>query len=286
MPFDVRLDDLAFGEGVRGSGLDEAHVAVLVESGGSWPPIVVWGDENQVVDGHHRVAAARCLGRSHLTAVRLVGSIEDAYVESVRGNVQHGLPLSLTDRRRAARRLLSCHAMWSDRRIAALCGLSGKTIARLRREVPGRGADGDAVVIGIDARIGGDGRTRPARSDDVRARIRRALDENPTGSLRSIAAAAGASPETVRSVRGRCHPAETPAAAPEPSAWQQDRALTSSAATDGFARWFTATHVTDEWRQHVWTIPIGRIYEVADESRRRAARWTEFASLLECRLRS
>src|ERR1035437_6195020 len=83
MPWDVRLDDLTFGEGVRGGGLDEDHVALLVESAGAWPPIVVWGDKNQVVDGHHRVAAARRLGRSHLPAVRLVGSPEDAYVESV-----------------------------------------------------------------------------------------------------------------------------------------------------------------------------------------------------------
>ena len=49
-------------------GLDPGHVQVLAEVGGRWPPVLVWGPENQIVDGHHRVAAARMLG---LTSVEV-----------------------------------------------------------------------------------------------------------------------------------------------------------------------------------------------------------------------
>ena len=116
-----------------------------------------------------------------------------------------------------------------------------------------------------------------------------ALKNNPTGSLRSIAAVAGASPETVRAVRASGHDA-TDAAGPNdravraPKRWEADLALASSDDAGEFARWLDQTQVDDEWREYVWTIPFGRIYEIADEARRRAACWTQFASLLESRI--
>jgi ParB-like chromosome segregation protein Spo0J len=304
---EVAIDDLDMGESVRAEGLNPGHVALLAEAVHQWPPIVVWGERNLVVDGHHRVAAARHLGHRSVPAVRLLGTAEDAYIESVRANLHHGLPLTLHDRRRAAHRILVHHAGWSDRRIAAMCGLSGKTVARLRSEISGAGEAGaegggrGGVLIDIERRIGRDGRARPIRSGDVRERIAQALDENPAGSLRSIAAAVGASPETVRSVRARRATAQTEGAppagaaprAPSPlprgntlPAWQPDRALTSCDGADLFVRWFRDTDVRDEWRHHVWTIPVGRIYDVADEARRRAQSWSDFASMLECRGRS
>ncbi|HEX4863639.1 MAG TPA: ParB/RepB/Spo0J family partition protein [Acidimicrobiales bacterium] len=312
---DLPLEILHTGEGVRTGGLDERHLSLLMETVEQWPPILVWGDDCLVIDGAHRVEAARRLGHFTVHAVRFIGTRDEAFIESVRRNVKHGLPLSVGDRRRAALRVLARNAEWSDRRIASLCGLSGKTIARLRREGVGAGD----VVVPMERRVGRDGKLRPVRSKEIHDRIRMALEENPGGSLRFIAAIAGASPETVRTVRARmngadrrpdrtvdCLPVVThlQEVSPRPmfqqiqiaepvaeesagtsNTWLSDAALNTCGDGGDFAQWFTDTSVTDDWHSFVWTIPVGRIYEVVDEARRRAATWTAFASILESRIR-
>jgi hypothetical protein len=40
-----------------------------------------------------------------------------------------------------------------------------------------------------------------------------------------------------------------------------------------------------DWEPYADTIPIGRLYELADESRRRARSWTDLANTLEQRAR-
>jgi ParB-like chromosome segregation protein Spo0J len=305
---ELRISQLRVGEGVRTGGLDEQHVELLMESVDSWPPIIVWGDDLVVVDGSHRVEAARRLGRYTVMATRFLGSPEEAFIEAVRRNVNHGLPLSVSDRRRAARRVLARNPEWSDRRIASLCGLSDKTVGRLRRMATGG-------IVSVDRRIGRDGKARPVQSGQVRERVRQALADNPDGSLRAIAAVAGASPETVRSVRASLLVGEggsdgAPAAkaaanhdlstltvlsvlssfeAEEPDLphhdWVSDLALNASDGGTRFVKWFSSTDVTEEWHDFVWSVPLGRVYEVVDEARRRAAAWTSFASLLESRAR-
>jgi AraC-like DNA-binding protein len=320
-PSGLPIASLLLGDGVRGGGLDEAHVVLLMETVEQWPPIVVWGEERLVIDGAHRVEAARRLGHSRVMAVRFVGSRDEAFVESVRRNVDHGLPLSVADRRRAVVRVLRRHPDWSDRRIAAVCGLSGRSVARLRRDEVGSSV-GEATVVGLERRVGRDGKTRPVQAGEVRERIREALEENPAGSLRTIAAVAGASPETVRTVRARLALGGGPDALlhsvpsssfvalsgsveglPRDSCgggavaacddrvgdrrvpWVTDSALLACGDGGDFARWFAANKVEEDWHQYVWTIPLGRLYEVVDEARRRAATWTAFASVLESRTR-
>ena len=300
---------LEFGEVARSGGLDESHVELLMESANSWPPIVVWGEDLLVIDGFHRVEAARRLGRRSITAIRFLGSPDEAFMESVRRNVNHGLPLTVGDRRRAARRVLTRNPEWSDRRIASLCGLSDKTVGRLRRAV--------GSIQAIDRRVGRDGKVRPVQAGQVRDRVRQALEQNPCGSLRAIAAVAGASPETVRSVRSnmqaqRGHspgdgapassrrtnpparsvltllePARDETSAPDPEGldWLTDPALSACGDGGDFARWFASNNVTEDWHGYVWTIPLGRVYDVVDEARRRAVAWNLFASLLESRTR-
>jgi hypothetical protein len=179
---EMPIDELTAGEGVRSSGLDQSHVSLLMEMRGDWPPIVVWGERNLVVDGAHRVEAAQRLGQARVTAVRFYGTSDEAFVEAVRRNVDHGLPLSVADRQRAARRVLTQHPEWSDRRIASACGLSGKTMARLRRELTTPAEDTVGASVGIERRVGKDGRARPVRSGQLRERVERALKENPRGS--------------------------------------------------------------------------------------------------------
>jgi hypothetical protein len=170
--------------------------------------------------------------------------------------------------------------------------------------------------MGVERRIGRDGKVRPVQSGQVRERVRLALAANPAGSLRAIAAVAGASPETVRSVRaslvaGDDSPGGSDQSRPMPGSealpravlsvvahlhdpaqparrcrdWVSDRALTTSDDGARFVRWFASTEVSDEWHDYVWTVPLGRVYDVVDEARRRAAAWTSFASLLESRTR-
>jgi ParB-like chromosome segregation protein Spo0J len=321
----LAVDEVHEGEGVRSRGLDEAHVAALMETAGEWPPIVIWGDENLILDGAHRVAAARRLGLATVLAARFLGSPDQAYVESVSRNVKHGLPLSMIDRRRAATRVLTKHPDWSNRRIASVCGLSDKTVARMR---PARRRDDHrgGVIVDIERKVGKDGKARPTNSRALRDRIELALEENPQASLRAIAAAAGASPETVRSVRARCLEAGSPRGAgsahrtrapgtvdaasgpvdrasggvdrdraatkgsaaaviPGCSSWEADQALLTCGDDGEFARWFGRNRIVDEWHAYVWRVPVGRIFDVVDEARRRAASWNSFATLLECRTR-
>jgi ParB-like chromosome segregation protein Spo0J len=319
-PESLPIDVLRTGDRVRSGGLNQDHVVILMETVDLWPPILVWGEECLVVDGAHRVEAARRLGRTSVAAIRFPGTRDEAFVESIRRNVDHGLPLTIGDRRRAAQRVLDRHGEWSDRRIASVCGLSGKTVARLRREEYSARSGREGIVVDLPRRVGRDGKTRPIQPGEVRDRIRRALEENPGGSLRTIAALAGASPETVRTVRARLikdlpdhrrrvAPATGAGCAlsvdavipfprndqdrrnPERSrvrvdeVWISDPALRSCGDGGEFARWFDDSNVDDVWHRYVWTVPVGRIYDIVDEARRRAASWTAFASLLESRTR-
>ena len=119
--------------GVRERGLDDDHVQRLVETGGGWPPILVWDSQPVVLDGAHRLAAARLLGLAAIPAVRFYGSRPDAYVEAVRRNVAHGLPLTLKERTTAAQRVLTASPDWSDRRIAYSQPLLAEVQRRPRR---------------------------------------------------------------------------------------------------------------------------------------------------------
>lgn len=283
---------------MRERGLDEGHVAALTELDGDWAPILVRRDDRLVIDGQHRVAAARRLGRAELPAVLFDGSGDDGYVEFVRRNVVHGLPLTLDERRHAARRILRSHPDWSDRSIASVCGLAPKTVGRLR--------ECGAATTAVAGRIGRDGRVRPTDAAGLRRRILTELERNPDASLRAIAKVVGASPETVRTVRARLASGElAEAVAPaEPAdtdatvlgllarrrtgglALADDRALLGRDGGPELVEWFEAKAVdsTDIWR-HVGVVPMSRIYEIADEARRRAAFWAEFADALESQVR-
>jgi hypothetical protein len=299
---EVPLDALHVGPSLRVEGLDARHVATLAELDGAWPPIVVRREDRSVVDGQHRVAAARQLRLASLQVTWFDGSAEDAFVEFVRCNVGHGLPLGLGERRSAASRILRSHPERSDRSVASVCGVSPKTVARLRSELARTTEQEDPA-----RRVGRDGRVRPVDPAELRARITEELARRPDASLRSIAAAVGSSPETVRSVRGKLRAAEGGrSAGPEPTTidteatvlgllsrrartahrLQGDRAFAAREGGCEFIQWFDATAVesADVWAR-IGTVPRSRIYEVADEARRRAHFWSHFADSLEGQLR-
>ena len=280
----VSVADLAVGSSFRETGLCAEHIDQLVGLGGSWPPIVV-GRNGIVIDGTHRVAAARRLGLARIEALLFSGSADAAFVEFVRRNVAHGLLLTLGERKRAAARVLRSHPRWSDRRVAEVCGLSPKTVGRLRTEAGCPSEESSQV----DARVGRDERVRPVRREPVRARVLAALQSHPEGSLRQVAAVAGVSPETVRLVRMNL--TKTPRSAEtydtsdtaDPMVWRDDPALASCAQGEAFLEWFERTAVNEADLTRVGSVPLSRTYEIADEARRRADIWRHFASSLEGR---
>ncbi|GEM_PF-2715477 len=121
----------------RTAGLDNDHVHALADTPDSWPPLRVVRDGAALVlvDGFHRFAAAQNLDRD-MIEVEIVPPPEDGDLRGLafRLNVGHGRPLTLTDRRTEARRLLGRMPDLSDREIARRCVLAPTTIGTLRRE--------------------------------------------------------------------------------------------------------------------------------------------------------
>ena len=69
--------------------------------------------------------------------------------------------------------------------------------------------------------------------------------------------------------------------------WQEDRALADRDGGAQFVQGFDATAVdsADRCGTTSGVVPLSRVYEVADEARRRAAFWLGFAETLEGRVR-
>ena len=114
----VAVADISLSTSFRDGGLNYEHVQRLVALAGHWPPVLVNRVDGSVIDGAHRVEAARILGFDRMEAWYFEGDPEDALIEFVRRNVHQGLPLTLRERKRAAEHVLAAHPEWSDRRIA------------------------------------------------------------------------------------------------------------------------------------------------------------------------
>jgi hypothetical protein len=150
----------------------------------------------RVLDGMHRVRAAIVRGDTVIEAVFFDGDADAAFVEAVRANVTHGLPLTLADRKAAARRIAQRFPQWSDRAVAAASGLSPATVCSLRERV----TDGSGQ---LHTRVGRDGRRRPVDASLGRRRAAEVLAQRPDASLREVARCSGVSVGTVRDVRRR-----------------------------------------------------------------------------------
>jgi ParB-like nuclease domain len=284
---DIPVVDLRPGLSPRAQPLCSAHVALLVELGGNWPPVVVRRADLQIVDGHHRVEAARRLGLDTISGYFFEGSDDDAYLDAVRLNIRHGLVLTMAERREAARLILSRHPDWADRRVAAICGLSRSTVGEVRRTSSLESEHRPDVKDGrLEKRIGRDGRSRPVDADALRLRIAELVAREPSASLRSVARVAGASPETVRAVRNDLRSGSSSRSESEPGPVEVPHAFGSTTPGRQFFEWFSRTQVgPDDPVVYAADIPLSRVYEVADEARQRAARWHAFADLVESRAR-
>jgi hypothetical protein len=306
----VPLRQLLMADSPRLAGEDAMHIRVLAESDAVLPPILVHRATMRVVDGMHRVGAARLRGREAIEVKFFEGSEAEAFVAAVKANVDHGLPLTLADREAAAARIMASHPRWSDRAIAAATGLAAKTVAAVRRRtMAGRHAD---------VRIGRDGRARPLNSAEGRRLASKVIAARPDASLREIAKAAGISPATARDVRDRMQRGDDPVppkqrtpstrSAPrrrteaktrtvsaraerEPTSvlenLRQDPSLRFAESGRALLRWLSAHSIEPaEWRRFVDATPPHCAYIVAGLARACANEWLDFASQLDQRVRA
>ena len=96
----VEIGSLAPADSPRLAGEDGEHAARLAETPDELPPILVHRPTMRVIDGMHRLQAARLRGRETIETEFFDGSAEDAFIQAVTVNTRHGLPLTLADRRR------------------------------------------------------------------------------------------------------------------------------------------------------------------------------------------
>lgn len=197
------VGSLAAGDSPRLAGEDSEHIRLLAESETRLPPLLVHRRSMRVVDGIHRLRAARLRGDESIEVEFFDGDEAEAFIAAVMANVTHGLPLTLADREAAARRIILSHPHYADRTIGAATGLAAKTVATIRGRVD---QDGDHVA----ARLGRDGRLRPLSSERARLVASDLIAQHPEASLREVARAAGLSPATVRDVRERLRRGDHP----------------------------------------------------------------------------
>ena len=194
----VPLNSLGPGFFLRQSGTDAAHVQLLADASncGELPPILVQKSSLRIVDGMHRIEAAKLRGHRSINARFVDCTDEEAFILAVKSNTLHGLPLSRADRISGAKRILAWHRDWSDRAVAAATGLSAKTIAGLRCRSADISPDGSK-------RLGRDGKRRPVTGTEGRRRAADYLAARPDAPLREVAREADVSLGTVHDVRSR-----------------------------------------------------------------------------------
>lgn len=187
----------------RVGGEDIDHVRVLAELGRPLPAIVVHRPTMRVVDGMHRLRASMLRGERDIEVRFFDGTAEEAFVLAVRSNAEHGLPLSPVDRVAAASRIHRSYPHWSDVAIAAVAGISDKTVAALRDR-------STSDIRKLTHRVGRDGRVRPVDPAEGRLRVSAYLAASPDAPIREIAKAAGVAPATANDVRKRLRNGENP----------------------------------------------------------------------------
>jgi ParB-like chromosome segregation protein Spo0J len=224
----------------RKNKANENHIQVLAQSPLPLPPIVIHRASMRVIDGVHRLRATELRGHSTIAARLFEGNDAEAFALAVHLNVTHGLPLTLSERKDAAQRVLKSYPHWSDRSIGLIAGVSNKTVGKMR------GCTTEEISQ-LNPRLGRDGKVRPVSPAIGRRRAAEFLSMNPRASLREIARKAGVSVTTARDVRQRVDKGENPL--PDNLAKK---------AAESFAPTVVATNGSDGPQTGTRAIPEGR----------------------------
>jgi hypothetical protein len=304
----VLIDSLLPADSPRVSGENTGHTRVLREKLSDLPAILVNRRTMQIIDGMHRLSAAKLEGSQTIRAEFVDADEQNAFLLAVKANTDHGLPLSVADREAAAMRILSWYPYWSDRAIAAIVGLAASTVGVIRERSTVRSEQ-------LNSRLGRDGRLRPASTLDGRRRASEIMAARPEASLREVAREAGISLGTAHNVRERMRRGEdcvghSQTAAPErsashfdhnttrrrrrcgkPLAWQvvrerivKDPALRYSESGRVLLRWFdTRAMGIGDWSGVVEAIPPHWIESMINVAYSCGNEWYELATALEQR---
>ena len=151
----LTLDDELFPRERLDHGTVDEYAERMQEEGARFPPIRVIKDREGnllLIDGWHRVAAARRLGYAKLHARVRSGEWSDALEAAAASNALHGRPRNTADKRRAIEMLLALPE-WrdaSDRAIARHCKLSNHFVADVRGRAPSAAPILDNPLIALD----------------------------------------------------------------------------------------------------------------------------------------
>ena len=110
--------------------------AALMMEGVDFPPVVLFDDgkTKYLVDGFHRIHAAKRIGRDRIQAEIHHGNKHEGFMYSLGVNAAHGLQRSNEDKRHCVMRLLDDfeYIDKSDREIADLCAVSHTFVGKIR----------------------------------------------------------------------------------------------------------------------------------------------------------
>jgi ParB-like chromosome segregation protein Spo0J len=278
----------------RRAGEDISHIEMLASIEERLPPIVVHRDSMRVIDGMHRLRAAKLRGDDRVEVRFFDGNEQEAFVLAVTANTTHGLPLSIGDRALATERIIASQPTWSDRAIAVAVGLGARTVGNIRRRMQDQ-----AEVESVTARTGRDGRVRPVDNSVGRLRASALIKQRPEASLREIAREVGVSPSTVRDVRLRLERGEDPlpqmrqrrekpavreAVSLMLQGLQSDPSLRFTESGRTVLRWIHSRAIrAEEWAEVEHKVPAHCAYILANVARSCADEWLQIAEELEQR---
>lgn len=137
---ELKLSDIKLNKELTPrEGINKAIVGIYENSFNDLPPIDVFWIESKdgwwLVDGWHRYEAAKNLGKKQIEVNEHQGTLDDAKEFSFDSNLKHGQPLSLNERKEAARLKLIRHTERSDNWIGEDCGISKNTVGTIREEL-------------------------------------------------------------------------------------------------------------------------------------------------------
>ncbi|WP_405540350.1 ParB N-terminal domain-containing protein [Streptomyces sp. NBC_00075] len=268
------------GEVLRLKGTSKDHVYVLIESEELLPPILVHRGTMRVIDGMHRLAAAKLRGHETIQVQFFDGDPEEAFVKAVQANSAHGLPLTLADRKAAAHRILRSRTGWSDRRIASLVGLSPKTVGAIR-------GPSTEEFPQLTARVGRDGRVRRLPASDNVYETSTASVPAASGISSEPAISVNASQPSARSLGStplqgqgamRSRPARPMQRRTTMELLRQDPSLRMTEAGRFLLR-LLDLHLgrMEDWDRLIEHVPPHRMESVADLAWECAQTWVDFA---------
>lgn len=154
----VMLDEEVASEYAERMSQDPHTGLILDTEGEPWPPLVAFfdGKDHWLVDGFHRLRAAKL---AELTGFQLdvkPGEMRDAIRLSLSVNAKHGLRRTREDKRRSVERALADDewVSYSDRKLAQLCAVSPRTIAAVRKELEAAGSiEEQTERVGVDGSV-------------------------------------------------------------------------------------------------------------------------------------